>query len=124
MPVSTELVEQALGNLVKQFAHPMDCLCELGQNSIDAGTPRIEIELRYTPPGEGAGTGVLEIEVADFGQGMDEQIIESQLTRLFSSVKQGDLGKFGIGFTSVSAIDPALVRVVTGRLRGRQDPAA
>ncbi|MEZ4320910.1 MAG: ATP-binding protein [Myxococcota bacterium] len=116
MNESPDLIQQALGNLVKQFAHPMDCLRELVQNAIDAGTPRIEIELRYSP-GDG-GRGVLEIEVADFGQGMDAAIIDTQLTRLFSSAKEGDLstiGKFGIGFTSVFAIDPVLVRVLTGR---------
>ncbi|MCB9679253.1 MAG: ATP-binding protein [Alphaproteobacteria bacterium] len=113
---SSHLVQQALGNLVKQFANPLDCLRELVQNSIDAGTPRIEIELRYSP--KEPGRGVLEIAVADFGQGMDEHVIDTQLTRLFSSAKEGDLGtigKFGIGFTSVFALDPALVRVLTGK---------
>jgi hypothetical protein len=116
--VAPDLVEQALGNLVKQFANPMDCLRELVQNSIDAGTPRIEITIDFTPPATPTGLGELKIEVADFGQGMDAAIIDTQLTRLFSSAKEGDfgaIGKFGIGFTSVFAIEPALVRVLTGR---------
>ncbi len=118
MAVAPDLVEQALGNLVKQFANPMDCLRELVQNSIDAGTPRIEVTVGFTPPATPTGLGELKIEVADFGQGMDAAIIDTQLTRLFSSAKEGDfgaIGKFGIGFTSVFAIEPDLVRVVTGR---------
>ena len=60
-----DLVEQALDNLVKQFANPMDFLRELVQNSIDAGSPRIEVELRFK--GGDDGRGVAEIEVRDFG---------------------------------------------------------
>ncbi|MCA9569703.1 MAG: ATP-binding protein, partial [Myxococcales bacterium] len=111
-----DLVEQALDNLVKQFANPMDFLRELVQNSIDAGSPRIEVELRFK--GGDDGRGVAEIEVRDFGQGMDEDVIDSQLTRLFASAKEGDrtaIGKFGIGFTSVFAIRPDVVRVITGK---------
>ena len=43
----------------------------------------------------------LGIHVDDFGEGMDEAIIDAQLTRMFSSTKENDLtkiGKFGIGF--------------------------
>ena len=110
------LIEQALDNLVNQFANPMDFLRELVQNSIDAGSPRIEVEVRHKP---GRGHfGVAEIDIRDFGQGMDESVIDSQLTRLFSSAKEGDrtaIGKFGIGFTSVFALRPNVVRVVTGK---------
>jgi hypothetical protein len=113
---TTDLIEQALDNLVNQFANPMDFLRELVQNAIDAGSPRIEVEVRWQ---EGEGhLGVVEIDVRDFGQGMDEDVIDSQLTRLFSSAKEGDrtaIGKFGIGFTSVFAIRPDAVRVVTGK---------
>lgn len=113
---TTDLIAQALDNLVKQFANPMDFLRELIQNSIDAGSSRIEVELRYRD--EGDRQGVVEVEVRDFGQGMDEDVIDSQLTRLFSSAKEGDrtaIGKFGIGFTSVFAIRPDAVRVLTGK---------
>ena len=48
---------------------------------------------------------------------MDEQIIDNELTRLFSSSKEDDLtkiGKFGIGFTSIFAIQPES-RIVANR---------
>ncbi|MEN0061892.1 MAG: ATP-binding protein [Myxococcota bacterium] len=112
------LAEQALENLVNQFARPLDFLRELAQNSIDAGSPRIEVAVAYEPP-EGEGDdGVLRIHVDDYGEGMDEDIIDNQLTRLFSSTKEDDLtkiGKFGIGFTSIFAIKPEAVLLRTGR---------
>ena len=112
------LAEQALANLVNQFARPLDFLRELAQNSIDAGSPRIEVAVAFDPPAEGADEGVLRIHVDDFGEGMDEEIIDNQLTRLFSSSKEDDLtkiGKFGIGFTSIFAIRPEAVLLRTGR---------
>ncbi len=117
----TSLAEQALANLVNQFARPLDFLRELAQNSIDAGSPRIDVAVAFEPPGarsEGDAEGVLRISVDDFGEGMDEDIIDNQLTRLFSSSKEDDLtkiGKFGIGFTSIFAIRPEAVLLRTGR---------
>ena len=115
---SSSLAEQALENLVNQFARPLDFLRELVQNSIDAGSPRVAVSMRWTEPEEGAPTGVMEVHVQDFGEGMDEQIIDTQLTRMFSSTKEDDLtkiGKFGIGFTSIFAIQPEAVLLRTGR---------
>ncbi len=112
------LAEQALANLVNQFARPLDFLRELAQNSIDAGSPRIEVSVAWDPPTEGETEGVLRVHVDDFGEGMDEEIIDNQLTRLFSSTKEDDLtkiGKFGIGFTSIFAIQPQAVLLRTGR---------
>lgn len=109
------IATQAMENLVNQFARPMDFLRELAQNSMDAGTPRIDIVMEYEP---GTPKGVLSIHVVDYGDGMDEQIIDKQLTRLFSSNKENDLtkiGKFGIGFTSIFAIKPEAVLLHTGR---------
>ncbi len=114
----SNLAEQALDNLVNQFARPLDFLRELVQNAIDAGSPRVEVRVEYTPPEAGRARGVLEIHVDDWGSGMDASIIDGQLTRLFSSDKEGDLtkiGKFGIGFTSIFAIHPELVQLKTGR---------
>lgn len=112
----SSMIEQALENLVNQFARPMDCLRELVQNSLDAGTPRIEVAVDYTP--ETPDHGVLTVHVDDFGEGMNEDIIDNQLTRMFSSTKEGDLtriGKFGIGFTSIFAMRPDAVLLHTGR---------
>ncbi|MCB9765883.1 MAG: ATP-binding protein [Alphaproteobacteria bacterium] len=111
--VTDALADQALNNLVNQFARPMDFLRELVQNAIDAGTPRVDVWVRYRPDVE-----VLEIHVDDYGEGMDEDIIDNHLTRLFASTKEDDLtkiGKFGIGFTSIFAIEPEAVLVRTGR---------
>ncbi|HCH64262.1 MAG TPA: hypothetical protein DFR83_15770, partial [Deltaproteobacteria bacterium] len=108
--------DSALDNLVRQFARPLDCLRELVQNSIDAGSPRVEISLGYTAREECNGT--LAISIRDFGEGMDEHVIDHELTRMFASSKAGDLtkiGRFGIGFTSVFAIGPEAVHVRTGR---------
>ncbi|MFT4624511.1 MAG: hypothetical protein ACI8PZ_003170 [Myxococcota bacterium] len=110
------LADQALANLVDQFARPLDFLRELAQNAIDAGSPRIEVTVAFEAGEE--GEGVLTVAVHDFGEGMDEGIIDGQLTRLFASTKEDDLtkiGKFGIGFTSVFAIRPEAVLVRTGR---------
>ncbi|TNE90663.1 MAG: hypothetical protein EP330_07685 [Deltaproteobacteria bacterium] len=113
-----DLAEQALSNLVNQFARPLDFLRELVQNSLDAGSPRVDVWIEYAPPENGAKHGVLSIHVDDYGDGMDEAIIDNQLTRLFSSNKEDDLtkiGKFGIGFTSIFAITPDAVLLRTGR---------
>lgn len=112
------LADEALDNLVHQFARPLDFLRELVQNSIDAGTPRIEVRVDFVPPTAGEALGVLQIALQDWGEGMDEQIIDQQLTRMFSSTKEDDLtkiGKFGIGFTSIFAIRPEAVILRTGR---------
>jgi len=108
---SDALAEQALASLVGQFARPLDCLRELVQNAIDAGSPRVEVWVRPAP-------GALEIHVDDFGEGMDEATIDDKLTDLFASDKEDDLtriGKFGVGFTSIFALDPQAVLVRTGR---------
>ncbi|MED5370743.1 MAG: ATP-binding protein [Myxococcota bacterium] len=116
--VPDSLADQALSNLVNQFARPLDFLRELVQNSIDAGAPRVEVWLRWQPDRDDDSQGVLEIHVDDSGEGMDERIIDEHLTRLFSSSKEDDLtkiGKFGIGFTSIFAIQPEAVLLRTGR---------
>lgn len=118
LTASASLAEQALENLVNQFARPLDFLRELVQNSIDAGSPRVAVSVLWSAPKPGEDLGVVEIHVQDFGEGMDERIIDTQLTRMFSSTKEDDLtkiGKFGIGFTSIFAIRPDAVLLRTGR---------
>ncbi|MCO4771855.1 MAG: ATP-binding protein [Deltaproteobacteria bacterium] len=114
---SADLASQALDNLVNQFARPLDFLRELVQNAIDAGTPHVDVWFRFQA--KAARTqGVLEIHIDDFGDGMDERIIDGELTRMFASSKEDDLtkiGKFGIGFTSIFAIRPEAVLLRTGR---------
>ena len=103
-------------NLATQFKSALDFYRELVQNSIDAGTPRVDVWLEYQP-GEG-GEGAIVIHVDDFGEGMTEAIVDNELTQLFASSKDDDLtkiGKFGIGFVSVFALRPKAVIVTTGR---------
>ncbi len=110
------LYDGIVGNLVTQFSSALDCFRELVQNSIDAGTPRVDVWMEYLP-GEGHD-GTIAIHVEDFGEGMDEAIIDNQFTQLFASTKDDDLtkiGKFGIGFVSVFAMNPRAVLVHTGR---------
>jgi len=108
-------VDDALAELVNQFSDPLSFLRELVQNAIDAGSEEVEITTSYEPKDD---AGVAIIEVCDWGGGMTREIIETKLTRLFSSQKDGDrtkIGKFGIGFVSVFAIGPEVVCVDTAR---------
>jgi hypothetical protein len=114
--MDAQLSAEAVENLVTQFSSALDFYRELVQNSIDAGSSNVDVWLQFVP-GEGA-EGVIEIHVDDFGEGMNEEIIDDQLTQLFASSKEDDLtkiGKFGIGFVSVFALGPKGVLVHTGR---------
>lgn len=116
MRVGDSLQHEALNQLVGQFSDALACLRELVQNSTDAGTDRVDVWMEFIPDEGQHGTIALHVE--DNGEGMDEEIIDSQLTSLFSSSKEGDLtkiGKFGIGFVSVFALKPEAVLVRTGR---------
>ncbi|MCR9159707.1 MAG: ATP-binding protein [Nannocystaceae bacterium] len=108
-------VDDALDELVNQFSDPLSFLRELVQNAIDAGSHEVEISTSFETKGD---AGVSLIEVCDWGGGMTREIIETKLTRLFSSQKDGDrtkIGKFGIGFVSVFALGPDVVCVDTAR---------
>ena len=109
--------EAALDTLVEQFSDPLSFYRELIQNAIDAGTPAIDVRLELGDPGPD-GKAVMVIHVDDYGEGMDREIIDKRLTRLFSSSKDGDLtkiGRFGIGFVSVFGVRPDAVCVDTSR---------
>ena len=114
--MSDESIGGVLDNLVNQFADPLAFLRELIQNALDAGSAEIDVWMEFR---EGNGDqGVMVIGVDDYGEGMDREIIEKRLVRLFSSAKDGDMtkiGKFGIGFVSVFAIKPDAVFVNTCR---------
>ena len=108
-------IKSILDDVVHQFSDPLAFLRELVQNAIDAGTGEIEIDLEYRPVG---GRPSAVITVQDWGEGMNRAIIEDKLLRLFRSGKDEDLtkiGRFGIGFVSVFALEPAHVVVDTGR---------
>lgn len=101
--------------LVHQFTDPFAFYRELIQNSIDAGSTRIEVCLSYRP---GPKQGLLLVSVCDWGEGMNRDVIENYLVTKFRSTKENDLtkiGKFGIGFVSIFACKPDVVTVDTGR---------
>ncbi|MFU8805714.1 MAG: ATP-binding protein, partial [Bradymonadaceae bacterium] len=114
--MQTEInIRTILDDVVHQFSDPLAFFRELVQNSIDAGTGEIEIELEHQSE---ASPPMAVISVRDWGEGMNREIIETKLVRLFSSGKDDDLtkiGRFGIGFVSVFAVDPDAVVVDTGR---------
>jgi molecular chaperone HtpG len=104
-----------LRDLVHQFSDPFAFYRELIQNSIDAGSARIEVRLRFTP---GATRGTATAVVQDWGEGMNRRVIDDYLLTKFRSSKENDLtkiGKFGIGFLSVFAPEPDAVVVDTGK---------
>ncbi len=114
--LQTASSDAVVDNLVTQFANQWDCVRELVQNCLDAGTTRIDVWTEYLP-GDGFN-GTIALHIDDFGDGMDENIIDNQLTKLFASSKEGDLtkiGKFGIGFVSIFALKPEGVLLHTGR---------
>ncbi|MCA9662647.1 MAG: ATP-binding protein, partial [Myxococcales bacterium] len=95
-----------------------DFLRELVQNALDAGSDRVEVRLEAAPTEGADDTLVYMLTIADTGAGMDEGIIDGELTRLFASTKGDDrtmAGGFGIGFVSVFAWRPEAVLLQTGR---------
>ncbi len=99
-------------DMVRQFADKYAFVRELVQNGIDAGATQIEMRAQYR---EGEGV----FSVRDDGEGMTREIIEGPLLTLFNSAKDEDdtkIGKYGVGFVSVFAIDPDEVLVQTWRL--------
>ena len=105
-----------LENLVNQFTDPYACLRELIQNSMDAGSASIDIWFEFKPSEK--DQGIMIIHIDDTGEGMTRRVIDTKLTQLFSSSKENDLtkvGKFGIGFVSVFALEPNAVIVDTGK---------
>ena len=105
--------ENALEELINQFSQPLAFLRELIQNSLDASTSQIEVEVDYDKESD-----CCFVRVADNGHGMDRHTIDSRLTKLFASTKENDftkIGKFGIGFVSIFAIKPDLVVLDTGQ---------
>ena len=114
--MSAAEVDALLERLVAQFESPYDFLRELVQNAMDAGSDRVEVTLETHAID--ADDVIFVLTILDTGAGMDEAIIDQELTRLFSSGKSGDrtmAGGFGIGFVSVFAWDPEAVLVHTGR---------
>lgn len=99
-------------DMVRQFADPYAFLRELVQNGMDAGATRLEVALTRSSDDR------VTTAVGDDGSGMNPSIIENLLLTLFSSSKESDtskIGKYGVGFISVLALEPDFVLVDTWR---------
>ncbi|TPW17409.1 MAG: hypothetical protein FD126_3658, partial [Elusimicrobia bacterium] len=106
----TAAIQSLVKELVDQFDEPLDFYRELIQNSIDAGSNRIDVSLERVTGEDGKARAVIRLE--DDGEGMDEAVINDYLLVLFKSTKEDDytkIGKFGIGFVSVFAPQPERV---------------
>ncbi len=102
-----------VGDVIAQFADPKAFFRELVQNSIDAGSPSVDVRLEYDEAAQR-----MRVSVRDRGEGMTREVVENQLLVLFRSTKENDrtkIGKFGIGFMSVLAPNPEVVAVHTSR---------
>jgi hypothetical protein len=116
-PVDAPRDEGIVGDVIAQFADVNAFYRELVQNAIDAGSPSIEVELDYNREAQR-----MNVSVKDRGEGMTRDIVENQLLVLFRSTKEKDkskIGKFGIGFASVLAPNPEVVKVHTSRDKRR-----
>lgn len=100
--------------VVQQFADKFAFTRELVQNSIDAGATRIDVAFHESHDR-------LDVVFSDDGAGMTLEVIQGPLLTVFSSTKEDDktkIGKYGIGFKSVLAVDPSVVAVETHRTEG------
>ncbi|NOY90519.1 MAG: hypothetical protein GXP55_04855 [Deltaproteobacteria bacterium] len=103
-----------VSEIARQFTDPMAFYRELVQNALDAGTSSIRVSLSH----DEEDGGQLQVRVRDDGCGMNRETLEDQLLVLFRSSKEGRtdaIGKFGIGFISVLAVNPEVVQVITSK---------
>jgi hypothetical protein len=106
-----ETALSTLENLVTQFERPAQYVRELVQNSIDANASEINFNYAYDPDQQ-----LSQLVISDDGFGMSYKDIKKYLLNLFESSKyenRSKIGKFGIGFVSLFAVDPDLVVVET-----------
>ena len=87
---ATASVPGLVKDLVDQFSDPLAFYRELIQNSMDAGSNRVDVTLEYDDK-----TGTARMAVEDDGEGMDERIIDEYFLVLFRSTKEDDLTKIG-----------------------------
>lgn len=79
-PVDAPRDAGIVGDVTAQFADIYAFYRELIQNAIDAGTPRVDVELQYNRADQR-----MVVEVRDRGEGMTRDIVENQLLVLFRS---------------------------------------
>ncbi len=99
-----------VADMVRQFADRYAFVRELVQNGIDAGATVINVSLRHDRQNKAL------LSVRDDGAGMNRETIEGPLLTLFNSSKENDsskIGRYGVGFVSVFALQPERVIVET-----------
>lgn len=109
-------VWEILNTLKNQYAFPLAFIRELIQNSLDAGTRKVEVVLEERSNTE--KQSYLIYRVRDYGCGMDLNDIRQNYFCLFNSTKEGDrttAGQFGVGVSSCWAIDPEYFFLTTGK---------
>lgn len=100
-------IEQIVQELSKQFRDREDAFRELLQNSIDSDTPQIDVYYQERPA-ERDDHVKLDIVFEDYGCGMNIFEREEYFRKLFKSSKEKNkrkIGKYGIGISSVFALD-------------------
>jgi hypothetical protein len=100
--------------IVRQFADRYAFVRELVQNAVDAGASSVRVVI------DDAGPSPV-VRVEDDGAGMTLEIIQGPLLTLFSSSKEGQkgkIGRYGVGFMSVFALEPSHILVETWRKEG------
>lgn len=98
-------------DIIGQFADRFAFYRELVQNAIDADSVDVRVTAIYDDSDK-----VIRVAVSDSGAGMPRDIIENRLLVLFRSTKENDdtkIGKFGVGFASVLAVNPQVIRVIS-----------
>ena len=101
-----------VADMVRQFADAHAFVRELVQNGIDAGATSLDVTV------DRGEDGIAAVRVSDDGCGMTMSVVEDALLVLFRSTKDEDaskIGKYGVGFMSVFAIEPSEVTVDTWR---------
>jgi len=126
MTINITPTPQVLLALTNTPLKPLDAICELIDNGIDAfrsailSGERVDSPwIQITVPGQSeVSRGLGVIRIADNGAGLDEAALEKALTAGFSSQNQFDsLGLFGMGFNIASG-KLGMKTVVTTTRRG------
>ena len=104
-----------VADMVRQFSDRYAFVRELVQNGLDANASELHVEAAL------GANGTTTFCVRDNGEGMTRETIEGPLLTLFRSAKDQDddkIGKYGVGFVSVFAMNPHQVVVETWRSEG------
>lgn len=99
-------IESIVEELSQQFKEPEDSYRELGQNSIDSETKKLNIFSQIEQIDD--THSYLTLTFKDFGIGMTTEERDNFFLKLFKSSKETDekkIGKYGIGISSIFALN-------------------